>query len=197
MDPARAEPAPDDYDDDHAGGDAAPPWQCPNCGAGVDFAAAAGDDSAESVQCPACGASLALPGSSLDYAAADAPAGRRGDLAEELDGLRIRQVATLRRGAARARSYLVIGAAVSVVAAVKLVSMGVDYVRANGWGPTPVGYLMFAAAALLLAGYFARRALEAHRELNTPPPLPPEPAQPDFSTLSDGSQHWKNLDEIR
>ena len=192
MDSARAEFAPDDDTGEGAGAAA---WQCPNCGADVDFGAVAGD--AEAVQCAACGVTLALPGSSLDDAAPHTPADRPGDFAEELDGLRIRQVATLRRGAARARSYLVIGAAVSVVAAVKLVSMGVDYVRANGWGPTPVGYLMFSAAALLLAGYFGRRALEAHRELNTPPPLPPEPAEPDFSTLSDGSQHWKNLDDIR
>jgi hypothetical protein len=195
MEHARAEPPPDDQSGGRHAGER-PAWQCPHCGAGIDPAAAPAGDRPDSIQCPGCGAALARPGP-LDYALPATPDDRQGDFAEELDGLRIRQVATLRRGAARARSYLVIGAAVSVVAAVKLVSMAVEYVRANGWGPSPVGYLMFAAAALLLAGYFGRRALEAHRELKTPPPLPPQPAEPDFSTLSDGSQRWKNLEDLR
>jgi hypothetical protein len=49
----------------------------------------------------------------------------------------------------------------------------------------------------MLASHFGRRAMELHRETKTPAPLPPAPREPDFSTLSDGSQQWKNLDEIR
>jgi hypothetical protein len=118
---------------------------------------------------------------------------------DELDGLRIRQLAALRRGAYRARSYAIIGAVAAFVVAVQLVIMTVQYVRSHGgWGRWPSGYALFAAAAGMVGFYFARRALEVHREIRTPAPLPPTPeGGPDFSTLSDGSQQWKNLEDIR
>ena len=135
---------------------------------------------------------------SFDYAAPDTPDDRAGDFADELDGLRIRQLSTLRRGAYRARSYAIIGAVAGFVVAIQLVIMTVPLVRARGWGRWPIGYVLFAAAAVMIGAYFTRRALEVHREIKTPAPLPPTPlGGPDFSTLSDGSQQWKNLDDIR
>ena len=134
----------------------------------------------------------------FDYAAPDTPADRAGDFADELDGLRIRQLSALRRGAYRARSYAIIGAAAGFVVAVQLVIMTVAYVRAHGWGRWPTGYVLFAAAAVMMGCFFARRALEIHREIRTPVELPPPPpGGPDFSTLSDGSQQWKNLEDIK
>ena len=48
------------------------------------------------------------------------------------------------------------------------------------------------------AQLIARRVRELNREIATPAPLPPTPpGGPDFSTLSDGSQQWKNLEDIR
>jgi hypothetical protein len=49
----------------------------------------------------------------------------------------------------------------------------------------------------VLGLYFGQRALAVHREIQTPARLPPEPTEPDFSTLSDGSQQWKNLEDIQ
>ena len=177
-----------------------PAGHCPHCGTPLPDSF----DEAYPSQCPGCGADLSAAGErmaasvgSLDYALTGTPHDRQGDFAEELDGLRIRQVATLRRGTARARSYLLIGVIVSTVACVKLVLMTIDHVRAGGWGLTPLGYLLFVAVLLMLASYFGRRAMELHRELQVPAPLPPVQGEPDFSTLSDGSQHWKNLNEIR
>lgn len=128
------------------------------------------------------------------YAPDEAPADERAD---ELDGLRIRQLSALRRGAYRARSYALIGVGACAVAGVQLLIMTVAYVRARGWGPYPTGYILGAAVAAMLAFHFGRRAMELHRETKTPAPLPPAPAEPDFSPLSDGSQQWKNLDDIR
>ena len=138
----------------------------------------------------------------LEYETPDAPVidvPHTPDACEdELDGLRIRQLAALRRGAYRARSYALIGAVASVVVAIQLVLMTVAYVRARGWGLYPIGYVQAACVAALLGVYFGRRALALHREIQTPARLPPEPPEgPDFSTLSDGSQQWKNLEDIR
>lgn len=176
------------------------PLYCPFCGAALPLSIAGRDV----VQCPECGAELSLAGErtaasvgSTDFELTGTPADRRGDFAQELDGLRIRQVSTLRRGTSRARSYVVIALIISVVASVQLILMTIDHVAAGGWGLMPVGYLLFVGVLLMLAGYFGRRALELHRELHTPPPLPPVEGEPDFSTLSDGSQHWKNLEDIR
>jgi hypothetical protein len=141
------------------------------------------------------------PGDPIGYEAPEAP----GDSLQhaidaredELDGVRIRQLAALRRGAYRARSYAIIGAAASFVVAVQLVLMTVTYVRVRGWGLYPIGYAQAACVGVLLGLYFGRRALSLHREIKTPARMPPEPAEPDFTTLSDGSQQWKNLEDIR
>jgi hypothetical protein len=116
---------------------------------------------------------------------------------DELDGLRIRQLAALRRGAYRARSYAIIGAVAGFVVAVQLGIMTVTYVRSRGWGLWPAWYVLFAIATAMVGVYFVHRAMELHREIRTPAPLPPEPEEPDFSTLSDGSQQWKNLEDIQ
>jgi hypothetical protein len=117
------------------------------------------------------------------------------DREEELSNLRIRQIAALRRGAYRSRSYCIVGVVALVVAAVKLITMTVRHVRYAGWQLRPAGYLCAAAAALMGAGFFAARALELTREVAKPLLVdPPEP--PDFSTLSDGSQHAKHLEEM-
>src|SRR3712207_1710198 len=107
------------------------PGYCPDCG----HLLPPTDSERGVVQCPGCWAELSLAGERmaasagpLNYALTGTPGDRRGDFAEELDGLRIRQVAALRRGAARARSYLVIGVIVCVVASVKLVLMTTDHV---------------------------------------------------------------------
>ena len=136
----------------------------------------------------------------LDYESTSVPAlpHTANPRDDELDAARIRQLAALRRGAYRARSYAIIGTVAAAVVAVQLVWMTVTYVHARGWGAYPIGYLQAACLLALLAIYFARRALMVHREIRTPPRLPPEPpGGPDFSTLSDGSQQWKNLEDIR
>jgi hypothetical protein len=120
------------------------------------------------------------------------------DRSDELDGLRIRQLAALRRGAFRARSFALIGVVTSLVAAIKLILMTIAHVHSRGWTTWPMGFILFAAVALMLAGYFGQRVMELHREIKTPAPLPPEPpGGPDLSTLSDGSQQWRNLEDIR
>lgn len=120
------------------------------------------------------------------------------DRSDELDGLRIRQLAALKRGAYRQRSYSIIFCVAAFVVAVKLVWMTIQHVRAHGWDSWPIGYALFAVVCVMIGFHFARRAIEFHREATTPTPLPPTPqGGPDLSTLSDGSHQWKNLEDIR
>jgi hypothetical protein len=112
-----------------------------------------------------------------------------------LNAARVRQLSALRRGAYRSRSYFFVAIAVCVVAEGQLALMTVRYVRAFGWRPRPVGYLCGVVAAMMAAAFFLRRAAELTRELRTRPPDAEAP--PDFSTLSDGSHAWKNLEQMR
>src|SRR5437763_15876747 len=87
----------------------------------------------------------------------------------ELDGQKIRQFTALRRGAIRARSWCLIAATVCGVAAVQLIIKSVQNVRhTHTWGLRPTGFVLFAVAALMVAGYFLRRAKELKREIDKP-----------------------------
>jgi hypothetical protein len=119
---------------------------------------------------------------------------RHEDREHELDGLRIRQVSALRRGAYRARSIAIIVAAACLVAAVQLAVEAFTGV----WPTYRAISGALAVFAFFAAVHFARRVAALQREIRTPPPMPPEPpGGPDFTTLSDGSQQWKNLEDVR
>jgi hypothetical protein len=118
------------------------------------------------------------------------------DRSAELDGLKIRQLATLRRAAYRSRSHAVIAMVVCVVAVGQAGVLLVQHLRQIGVGPRVPVYIAFIVAGAYGAIYFMRRALALHREATqTRVENPTSP--PDFSTLSDGSQRWKNLEELR
>jgi hypothetical protein len=116
---------------------------------------------------------------------------------EQLNAARIRQLTTLRRATIRSRSWCLIGAVVGFVAAAELVFKIVQNFRyGHGWGFLTAAFVFCAIASGVIAVYFLRRCVELHREIQTP--ILRDPATPpDFSTLSDGSQQWKNLEEMR
>jgi hypothetical protein len=116
--------------------------------------------------------------------------------ADHLSALRIRQFATARRVAYRARSYAVMATGVCIIAVVQLIWMTIRHVRASGWGKQPVGYSLFAISALIGVWYFIARAIALHREAKKSA-LPEPASSPDFSTLDNGSQRWKNLEDVR
>jgi hypothetical protein len=159
-------------------------YACPHCAAPLDVGAAPGG---ERFTCPACGEAFAVDGG--DEGGGDT----RGD---ELDGMRIRQLAAARRAAYRARSYCVIGSVACAVSAIQLVWMTVRHARLIGWGPRPIGYLLFAFLAVLASVYFARRGFAFHHEARRSL-LADTADTPDFSSLDDGSKRWKNLENVR
>jgi hypothetical protein len=122
----------------------------------------------------------------------DSQAGRD----DELDGLRIRQLATMRRAAYRSRSHAIIALLLCLIAAVEsILRVARDLMRRQmGWWS--VFYLLIAAGGLIGTLFFARRAMALHLEATQTRLLPPTES-PDFSSLNDGSQRYKNLEELR
>ncbi|MGH7214395.1 MAG: hypothetical protein ACREIT_06500 [Tepidisphaeraceae bacterium] len=171
---------------------------CPGCATDVEVVQG---DVAQLIRCPACDAEFLVPsvgGSSEPPAPPDYEAPEAPDV-DELDALRIRNLSVARRAAIRSRSYMLIGAAACLIGAVKLVLMTIE--EAAGAAPRgpdawSTGYVLLAAVALAASVYFMRRATQIRREL-AQPTLSEPTAPPDFSTLSDGSQRWKNLEEVR
>jgi hypothetical protein len=154
---------------------------CPDCELGL-----IGVDGEPSLlHCPRCETYFELPLIARDSHRED-----------ELSSLRIRQLAVARRAAYRSRSYCVIGALVCVVAAVQLVWMAIMLIRADGFSLRAVAYFPVAALAVWGAGFFYGKAVVLDREAKQTS-LPPATGEPDFTPLSDGSQQWKNLDEVR
>ena len=157
-------------------------YACPHCQQVADVTEA---PPGAVVRCPHCGGEFSLP---------EIPAADERD--SELDGLRIRQLSTLRRSAYRSRSYAIIAAGACVVVMAQLVLMTVRHVRVEGWSGRPIGYLIFTLFAAWGAWYFIGRAVHLHRETKRSALVDPQSA-PDFSKLSDGSQRVKNLEDVR
>jgi hypothetical protein len=152
---------------------------CPHCGLPLDVDAVG---RTAAVTCGKCGGPVMLETETP-------PAQERDDL----DGLRIRQVYQLRRSLYRARRYWLVGTGVCAVAAGQIVwklftssaSMGVSNWRAT----------VLAVACIVGAIFCFRQATQLGRSARQSTLREPEQA-PDLSSLSDGSQHWKNLEAM-
>jgi len=122
---------------------------------------------------------------------------RPGEPDAELDGLKIRQFTALRRSAIRMRSWLLIAATICAVGALQLIILAVQLTHGNhSWGLWQTLYALVAGLAVLGARHFFRKARECKREIEKPILKDPE-TPPDFSTLGDGSERWKKLEDIR
>lgn len=162
---------------------------CPECGAAlVDV-----EGEPNLLRCERCDKYFDVP---EEHRADDHESHEATDRQDELDGLRIRQLAAMRRAAYRSRSYCVIAAMVCVVAVVQLAWNGIALIRATGWGMRPVSYFLFTILAAWGAAFFTRKAMELNREAKKST-LPDPTTSPDLSTLSDGSDRWKNLEDVR
>ena len=113
----------------------------------------------------------------------------------KLDGVRIRQLAAMRRAAYRSRSHAVIAMLVCVVAAMQATIYLIQHLLHVGFGGRVVLYAAIVIAGSFGAIFFARRALALHHEaIQSRVSEPTTP--PDFSTLGDGSQRWKDLENL-
>jgi hypothetical protein len=115
--------------------------------------------------------------------------------ADELNALRIRQLSLARRALYRGQSYWIILVVLLATALIRLAMMTVTHVRTRGWEMKPIGYLLFALLALFGLVFVGRRIQDLNRKAAERPPEEPLP-EPDFSTLSDGSQYARNLERM-
>ena len=167
---------------------------CPHCGqrASVELSGVA-----RNYVCPSCGQLFEMPAMQLstpvpEYADPNPTDDGQDERADELDGLRIRQLATARRAAWRARSWVLIAAIGAGTAAVQLVLMSAGAMKtdAAGWGAT---YAAAALLSLMLCTRLLARARRMKRQIEEESHHDEPSRAPDFSKLSDGSQRWKNL----
>jgi len=177
-------------------GEAARAFECPACGTVIDVAPG---ETAAVVSCPACGEHVLIPavdGSTELPQEEEAAERRAAERQSELDGLRMRHVIVTRRAAIRSRTYNVLGAALCVMGAVKLVIIAVWEARRVGWHTEQGALVAMAVAAVFFGWHFLQRARAWGRETRGGG-IPEPETPPDFSTLSDGSQHARHLEELK
>ena len=176
---------------------------CPECGHTYEHE---GRITSGFLQCPACAAQFFAPDTSVrehederrepDEAGEDHEAALQRQ--EDLHYLRIRQaVLTERRALARTRTWYIVGTAGFAVAAVQMLVLAYKYVYVSGagWRLRPIGYVFAALTASIAAAIWLRQILRINQELRRPV-LDEPTTPPDFSTLSDGSERWKNLEAM-
>jgi len=167
---------------------ATPTYACPQCGGTMSLS----PDRPNLLICPTCQCESFVP--DAEEPATGEPTEVSRD--DAVDVTRIRRLATERRSLNRTASYFIVAAGVCVVGIGQLTWMTIQHVRVIGWTPRPIGYLLFIVLALWGAWHFGSRAAALHREAKASV-LPEPTTTPDFSTLDDGSKHWKNLEDVR
>lgn len=170
---------------------AAPQVTCPACGE-----AFANDDAPEAsvLECPACQAQFFAASESNPDDQDDAPReAQAADVDTEFNNLRVRKITALRRGLYRTRNLVTVGMITLLVAAVQLVWQTIQVFEARRSAFIALGCAAGAVVCLICARSLRRRMRAIDRELSDM--LQQEPtAEPDFSTLSDGSQGLKHLE---
>jgi ribosomal protein S27E len=151
-----------------------------------------------SIACPHCGQTfVATPGEQeiVDDTEPDAEEEIEPARDDELDENRIKQVASLRRSLYRARSYCVVGMITCIVTAIQLVLYAIRFARAGEANKT-IGFILCAIAALIGGWFLYVKGSSINREIASLMHHDEPAAPPDFSRLSDGSQRWKNLEDM-
>jgi hypothetical protein len=169
---------------------------CPGCDEEVDIAA---DSHGQLVRCPYCNTDFfaSAEQSHLDVVD-DTPQPMEVPSEEAaFDKHRVAMLVALRLGAIRARSWWVIGLFLSIMAILDALRRAALYAEVlHHWGIWPTIDILIALLAVRWAVHCWRRARELKREIDhsaIPDPVTP----PDFSTLSDGTDRWKDLENVR
>ncbi len=113
---------------------------------------------------------------------------------DDLDANQIRKITHRRRAAYRSRGYLLTGSIFAAALGIQLVWNSVGRFR-GGYNVIAAAYVMAAAILFALAWRALLRAQQVKREADASALSDPK-TPPDFSKLGDGSQSWKNLEDM-
>ncbi|HXE53125.1 MAG TPA: hypothetical protein VN541_08925 [Tepidisphaeraceae bacterium] len=167
-----------------------PAYQCSSCGQVV----TAAPDGQNLLQCPNCGEQFFIETSPDPASQAVEESTPSVAPESEISELRIRNVMHARQALYRSRRWPIIATAACLMAAAKLIQIAIVALR-HGQRFIPALDLFGAILALILGAHFVRQVILITRQIRAArQPTPSTP--PDFSTLSDGSQHWKNLEKL-
>jgi hypothetical protein len=169
-------------------------FACPGCAEEVDVPA---ESAGRLVRCPYCNTDFfASAGQSHEAVVDDTnPELTELDRLAAFDKLRIQNHTKLRMAAIRARSWWLIALVLALLVEVDMVINAIVYLWAHSWG-WAILRLILGTIAFLAARHAHRRAaefkLESQQSALEEPTVPP-----DFSTLNNGSDRWKELENIR
>jgi hypothetical protein len=169
---------------------------CPGCGEEVDVAMQV---LGRLVRCPYCSTDFFASHEQSHLAVVDdsSPATEQADREIAFDKLRIKNYTALRMSAIRARSWWVIALCMLILVTVDMLGKAVIFLWVlRTWGIRPTVFVGVAAIAGMLARHAKRRTDEFQREIERSA-LPEPTTPPDFSTLSDGRDRWKDLENVR
>ena len=174
-------------------------YPCPSCGESVEPS-----DRGAILQCSHCGTQFFPPAPQDSQEEEAESSSTETDDEAELSELRIRQLVTLRRSAYRTRTYFIVGVVACTLLCVMLVKYVYQSVRlSHHWELRDSTGSLFAVAALIGAFKFAHHVSRTQREIDDAlrererEEAEAAKVEPDLSTLSDGSQHWKHLEQIQ
>jgi hypothetical protein len=176
-------------------------FTCPHCGA--DFAASLGAI-ARMASCSHCGQDVILPPLEALSSTVIGPAcGDSGSFAvvddridkDQLDLQRIRRIATHHRSLVKNWRHAVIGMVFCAVAATTF--MWLAYMEvATGRIRVSMRFIALIVLFIYWTAYFAIR-LQHLRKHAIESGLTEPTAPPDFSALNDGSQRWRDLEDVQ
>lgn len=166
-------------------------YVCRGCGQQV---AAPADPSRNILLCPSCGREFFI-GEDDAGNESDSASPSQNESEAEFDALRIRQMVMLRRGINRSRAYAVIAAVVCAAGAVQSGWLVWLHLRAGNWELRLALFILLMVIAIVASLWFAQRAKALHRQMRASH-LPEPTTPPDFSSLGDGSQRARNLNDI-
>jgi hypothetical protein len=169
---------------------------CPGCEEEVDIAPEA---AGRLVRCPYCNTDFFASAEQSHEPVVDDTSSEQleQDRANAFDKMRIRNYMALRMSAVRVRSWWLIGfwtASLLMLDMAGRIAMYLVYFHRWGWSPTI--NLLIATGEFLFARHCRKRAAELKKEIDHSS-IPEPTTPPDFSTLNDGTDRWKDLENVR
>ena len=170
-------------------------FACPGCGEDVDVPA---ESAGKLVRCPYCSADFfaSAEQAHLDIVDDSEPEPSAEEIEATFDSKRIKNITKLRMSDVRARSWWLVGLFFGVFTVLAVIWNSVLDVRLHHWDIWSTLRLLLIPPGVWLGLHSKRQVKKFQTEIDKP--MLTDPATPpDFSTLDNGSERWRDLGNIR